>query len=619
MAIVWILLWIWAFIMIMKDYKTESTIWMFGVAFFSGLGAFSVVYEEIIVKYIIEHYDINEVVISLMHYIDAVMTSIVYITVPYCMLLYGLSHVNIRDKNKKKIIYVILFIPPVLSLILLPLKSNSLKTSEELILYFRQLSIWSVPYIAGGILFLVYSYIKEKSYIMKKYKLLTIIIATPAFSYAAISNFILRDFGLQDDWRYFAIIIPAEFLGFLYFSYKYGILGVRLKFHRYKFAFEDVFEFVSDSILTLDETLNVIEFNKEFRKNFLLENKKYQNLDDIIGFSKVSEWKDNFINIINDSKNNNIESMELFINTKDEVKYFEVQANPVILNKEYHGTVLVFKDITVHKKNLELIKQNQFQLIEKERLLSLSQLIGGIAHNLKTPLMSSAGGIQIIKRDTGKIYEYIKEKNAEGTDITKLVDEINDWQQRITEYLIYMSNVITAVKGQVVEYSETKESSFSIKELEEKITLLMAFEIKKSKCVFVKELNIDLELRIKGDVNSLIQVLNNLITNAIEASKEGGIITCGAYKVNENAIFYIRNFGQKIPEEVQSKIFNKMITTKGKKGTGLGLYISKSIIKVRFNGEIYFETNDKETTFFIEIPLAEEEEYGKQRYNDNDY
>ena len=79
--------------------------------------------------------------------------------------------------------------------------------------------------------------------------------------------------------------------------------------------------------------------------------------------------------------------------------------------------------------------------------------------------------------------------------MTKLVDEINDWQQRITEYLVYMSDVITAVKGQVIEHN----------------------------------------------------------------------------------------------------------------GTGLGLYISKSIIKVRFNGEVYFETNDKKTTFFVRIPLTEEE------------
>ena len=48
-----------------------------------------------------------------------------------------------------------------------------------------------------------------------------------------------------------------------------------------------------------------------------------------------------------------------------------------------------------------------------------------------------------------------------------------------------------------------------------------------------------------------------------------------------------------------------MVTTKGNKGTGLGLYISKSIITGRFNGKIYYETNDKETIFYINIALMQ--------------
>jgi signal transduction histidine kinase len=606
MVIVWLLLWIWSVIILKKDYKTESSRWISSVTFLTGLGAFTVVFQENIMKYFIVEYGISEETIGLMYSIDAIMTVVVHNIAPYCMLLYGLSYANIIHKDKKKVIYTILFIPSVLSFIFLPIKSSSLKTPEELIFYFRQLAIWAVPYMAGGVFFLVYSYVKEKSYLMKKYKLLTIIIVVPCFSYAILSNIILRALGSQNNWRYFAILIPIQFTGFLYFAFKYGILGVRLKFHRYKFAFENIIEFVSDSIITLDESLNVIDINKEFIKNFLLENKNHKDFNEIIGYSKISKYRDSLLNVINYSKNNNIKSIEIFIVIKGEVKYFEAQANPIILNGEYFGTVLVFKDITVHKKNLELIKQNQFQLIEKERLLSLSQLIGGMAHNLKTPLMSSAGGIQIIKRNTEKINKYIQKNCSEVDDITKLVDEINDWQHRITEYLVYMSNIITTVKGQVTEYSETAEGDFSIKELEEKITLLMDFEIKKSKCIFVKELNIDHQQKIKGDINSLIQVLNNLISNGIEASKEGNVITLGAYKLEGNVIFYIRNFGQKMPEEIQSKIFSKMVTTKGKHGTGLGLYISKSIIKVRFNGEIYFETNEKETTFFVEIPLIEE-------------
>ena len=605
MAIVWILLWIWAFIIIIKDYKTESTRWLSLVLFVTGLGAFSVVLGEDFLTLLINQYKVNQETISLIENIAAVISTFVHNIGPYAILIYGLSYSNIISKDKKKIVYLILLIPPILSMIFLPIKDNDLKTTNELMLYFRHLSVWAIPYIIGSSLLLVYSYIKEKSYIMRKYRLLTALIIVPCFVYLVISNLLLRSLGLENNWRYFNILIPLEFIGFLYFAKEYGVLGVRLKFQRYNFAFEKVLEFVSDSVIALDEKLNIIEINKVFYLNFMLENAEYKSFLDMIDNSNISVYKNSLIKIINESRNDT-RFIELSVSNKAKDSYFQVQSNPIIIKDEFFGTVLVFKDITLYKNNLVLINQNQLQLIEKERLISLSQLIGGVAHNLKTPLMSSAGGIQIIKRDTAKMYEYIQNNCNEDSDISKLVDEVNDWQQRIIEYLVYMSNVITVVKGQVTEYSETTESHFSIKELSEKITFLMAYEIKKSKCVFVKELNIDYLQIIKGDVNSLMQVLNNLITNAIEASEKGRVITLGAYNAEEKIIFYIRNFGQKIPEQIQSKIFNKMITTKGKNGTGLGLYISKSIIKVRFNGEISFETNDKETTFFIKIPLIEE-------------
>lgn len=607
MAIVWILLWVLAIIILIKDSKTESTVWLAIGAFFGGLGAFTVVFEEVIMKYLIAQFDLSQAAISSLHLIDAILMTVVYSTVPYALLIYGLTYIKISSKSKRKMIYTVLAIPPILSFILLPMRSNYLRSPDELLLFFRQLSMWSVPYILMGIIFLFYSYFTEKSYMMKRFKLLNIIIVVPCFIYTILSNFIFRAFGIENNWRNFIVLIPLLFVGFLYFAFKYGILGVRLKFDRHKFAFENIIELVSDSILMLDESLRVIEFNKEFAKNFLVEDKKYVDLEEITSSSRLSEYKEALINIVSDSKAGQSEAVELLTRINDEIKYFEVQANPIILNEEYLGTVLVFKDITIHKKNLELIKENQLQMMEKERLLSLSQLIGGVAHNLKTPLLGSSGGIQIIKRDTGKIEDYIQENCGKTAEITKLVNEVNDWQQRITEYLIYMSDVISVVKGQVVQYSEKDEDQFSIKELVEKTTLLMAFEIKKSKCVFAKEINIDPLQMIQGDVNSLVQVLNNLITNALEASCEGNTVTLGIEKSDGKVVFFVRNFGHKIPEEIQGKIFNEMITTKGKNGTGLGLYISKSIIKVRFNGEVYFDTNDEETTFFIKTPLTKEE------------
>ena len=116
-------------IIFIKDYKTESTKWMAALCFFSGLGTLSVVFNTTIISTILS---------NISHYIA-----------PYVALMYGLSYANIVKKNKK-IIYIILFIPSIICFMSFPLVNNSLKTTNELKLYFKLLSIWAVPYILGG-------------------------------------------------------------------------------------------------------------------------------------------------------------------------------------------------------------------------------------------------------------------------------------------------------------------------------------------------------------------------------------------------------------------------------------------------------------------------------------
>ena len=71
-----------------------------------------------------------------------------------------------------------------------------------------------------------------------------------------------------------------------------------------------------------------------------------------------------------------------------------------------------------------------------------------------------------------------------------------------------------------------------------------------------------------------------------------------------NIIFIIQDYGSGIPKKVQDKLFNEMITTKGKNGTGLGLFMSYSNIRAHFNGNMTFESEEgKGTKFIITIPL----------------
>ena len=116
----------------------------------------------------------------------------------------------------------------------------------------------------------------------------------------------------------------------------------------------------------------------------------------------------------------------------------------------------------------------------------------------------------------------------------------------------------------------------------------------------------DEDLTLKGDVNSLVQVVNNMLSNAIQAynGEHDKNIELEVNKKGNDVVFTVRDYAGGLPKEVQDKLFKEMVTTKGKNGTGLGLYMSYSNIKARFGGDITFSVDEgKGTTFNIILPI----------------
>jgi signal transduction histidine kinase len=284
-----------------------------------------------------------------------------------------------------------------------------------------------------------------------------------------------------------------------------------------------------------------------------------------------------------DKKQLKISSTFNKVNGEEEFYYFnKIKETHNLLVKDFHD-----------------IEEKQNQLIETERIKSLGQLIGGIAHNLKTPLMTSGAGIEIINKNISRLQKCIDNDKQIPSE---LINEIKYWSHLIENNLIYVSDIISAVKGQAQEPNENNCCNFSVKQLINRINLLMRFELEKNKCILKIESVLDESQDLKGDIISLIQVFNTLITNAIEACQNDHQITFGILIDDSNIKFYVKNVGKGIPAEIKSKLFNSMITTKGKNGTGMGLYIAQSIINSKFNGEISFE-DDINTTFYVKIPM----------------
>lgn len=280
---------------------------------------------------------------------------------------------------------------------------------------------------------------------------------------------------------------------------------------------------------------------------------------------------------------------------------------PITSNDEIGDLTSSFNEIQkITKKYVDQIHSSQETLMESERLASLGQLIGGIAHNLKTPIMSISGAIEGLS-DLIKEYDSsIDDPEVNHQDHHEIAGDMNELIVKIRDYIEYMSDIITAVKGQAVNLSESDTIYFTIDELVKRVDILMKHELKNAIVYLNIGVKTDENLALKGDINSLVQVINNMISNAIQAynGKPEQKIDLIIETKNNNLIIAVKDYASGLPKKVQDKLFKEMITTKGKNGTGLGLYMSYSTIKAHFNGDIQFETEEgKGTTFYIVLPL----------------
>ena len=280
---------------------------------------------------------------------------------------------------------------------------------------------------------------------------------------------------------------------------------------------------------------------------------------------------------------------------------------PITSNDEIGDLTASFNEIQkLTKTYVDQLHNSQETLMESERLASLGQLIGGIAHNLKTPIMSISGALEGL---TGLIKEY--NESIDDPDVTSqahhdIAKDMSEWISKIKDYTEYMSDIITAVKGQAVTLSEADSVHFTLDELVKRVNILMKHELKNALIYLNISMRTDEHTSINGDINSLVQVINNMISNSIQAynGEKNKNIELILETKDHNVLIHVKDYASGMSKKVKDKLFKEMITTKGKNGTGLGLYMSYSTIKAHFNGDITFESEEgKGTTFTIILPL----------------
>jgi len=298
--------------------------------------------------------------------------------------------------------------------------------------------------------------------------------------------------------------------------------------------------------------------------------------------------------------NNNSYRWEGNITRKNkELIYIGMTISPLKNDKsEKMGTISTFQDLTQLKKMEQEVKRS-------EKLAAIGRLSAGMAHEIRNPLASIRGSVQMLRDEL--------ELNVSDKKLMNIILEESDRLNKIiTDFLVFarpkpLNMVLSNIKQNIEDTVSLVEASPAI-----------------NKKISIKTLVDKTIPNLMFDTDQIKQVLWNLIINSIQAMPDGGIIKITAELIQEQnkhdanitipdikalrlplLKFSIRDQGEHISEEAMSKIFDPFYTTKDG-GSGLGLSIVHRIIEDH-KGQLSVENNiDNGTTFIFYLPLGAE-------------
>ncbi len=252
-------------------------------------------------------------------------------------------------------------------------------------------------------------------------------------------------------------------------------------------------------------------------------------------------------------------------------------------------------------ETLQRLRNTQSQLIESEKMASIGILTAGLAHELNNPLNIIGGIIDPIKQDLKDIKHHARgDRSGEIEpildEIESLLDDVGQGAKKATSIIRNLMDITPKGDIEAIEIFDFKEIIGSTINLLQKVNPKIEFHEKLSHGLIVK-----------GNPAELNQVVINLLGNAVDAipPNRKGVVRIAGELVNKQIVISIIDNGSGIEAKNFAQIFEPFFTTKEPgKGTGLGLYISQSIIK-KHSGELVIESStDQGTAFVIYLPAS---------------
>jgi len=254
------------------------------------------------------------------------------------------------------------------------------------------------------------------------------------------------------------------------------------------------------------------------------------------------------------------------------------------------------------EKNLHHIEEQQAQLIQSSKLSIIGEMAASIAHEIRNPLSAITLGCELLQVEA-------EEQTGQSQTEAKALETILTASRRLgelVENLVGFSRKQGPVKGPV-----------DVGQLLTKTKSLVRYHLAKYHVQWVEDLAGD-GRPIRGNEGQLQQVLLNLVLNACDAMPDGGTLVFATAPAELDGqgpalALTIRDTGAGIPPEDLKQIFEPFYTTKGNRGTGLGLTISRNIVRDH-QGTLDVESEvGKGTAFTVTLPLFIENQPGSKK------
>jgi signal transduction histidine kinase len=253
------------------------------------------------------------------------------------------------------------------------------------------------------------------------------------------------------------------------------------------------------------------------------------------------------------------------------------------------------------EQRTQALKEAQSQLIMKEKMASLGNLVAGVAHEVNTPIGAIHSSADVTRRCIEKIqsllksYQTLKEVNID-TQLHKSFQILKDNNKVTATASKRVAKIVKSLKT----FARLDEAEFLKADIHEGLdsTLMLIDHEIKNRITVIKQYGEIPEIDCYP--NELNQVFMNVLMNAVQAIEQDGQIVIETFIEDDKVIVKISDDGIGIPHDAMGKIFNPGFTNKGVGvGTGLGLSISYNIIQ-KHHGEIQVESEvGKGTAVFI--------------------